>query len=240
MTKNFLMALALVSTCFSQGYTPKYTTKDQIVRHMAYTLKYSELHEEPSWVYYKLTNKMVKGASERTNNFKSDPLVKTGSATPDDYVKSGYDRGHICPAGDMSWSDSAMAESFYMSNMTPQKPGFNRGIWKKLEEQVRNWAKRDTTLYVTAGPVLSGNLSKIGKGVSVPKYFYKVIFVLKGKNSKGIGFIMPNEDSDKPLQSYCVTIDSVESIAKLDFFNSIVNSIETPVEKRMDIKEWFN
>ena len=77
---------------------------------------------------------------KRKNDFRIDPVVKTVSATPADYRNSGYDRGHLCPAGDMAFSEIAMSESFYMSNISPQVPSFNRGIWKTLEQKVRDWS----------------------------------------------------------------------------------------------------
>ena len=111
--------------------------KGEIVRHTYFVLSYNSIHKQANWVYYfpQLTNKTNK--TKRTNNFKEDTSVWAGSAKPSDYTKSGYDRGHLCPAGDMTLSVEAMSETFFMSNMSPQVPGFNRGIWKSVEDQVR-------------------------------------------------------------------------------------------------------
>ena len=89
-------------------------------------------------------------------------MVASGSAKPSDYVKSGYDRGHLCPAGDMTQSVEAMSETFYMSNMSPQVPGFNRGIWKSLEEQVRKWGKEEQ-IHVVTGPVFENEKENRGE-----------------------------------------------------------------------------
>ncbi|GAH82191.1 unnamed protein product, partial [marine sediment metagenome] len=145
------LSFLLISSCAAHVYAPK----DDIIRHTAYTLKYKEKYEQAEWVLYKLTAERVKGSYKRTNDFRPDPMVKTGSATLSDYKGSGYDRGHLAPAGDMKWSTTAMSESFYMSNMSPQNPGFNRGIWKKLEGQVRTWATDNEEIYIVTGPVLS-------------------------------------------------------------------------------------
>ena len=143
-----------------------------IIRHLGYEFQYSEKHEQAFWVAYELTKKETEKAFERTNEFIPDPSVSTGTATVGDYSKSGYDRGHLAPAADMGWSAQAMKESFYFSNMSPQEPGFNRGIWKKLEEQVRTWAKAYDSIYVVTGPVLKDGLVQLGpNGVSIPKYY---------------------------------------------------------------------
>ena len=67
---------------------------------------------------------MITGQSERTENFRPDPAVPSGSAQLNDYKNSGYDRGHLCPAGDMTFNEQAMSETFYLSNMSPQEPAF--------------------------------------------------------------------------------------------------------------------
>lgn len=114
-------------------------SKTPVVKHTYYSLEYSETHEQALWVYYTLTPNYINGTAKRKDNFKSDPRIATGSAALSDYKGSGYDRGHLCPAAAMKINQSAMDDSFYMSNMSPQEPSFNRGRWKQLEEQVRNW-----------------------------------------------------------------------------------------------------
>ncbi|MFA5032461.1 MAG: DNA/RNA non-specific endonuclease [bacterium] len=139
----------------STNYLPSHTLTDEIIHHTAYTLQYDEKYEQADWVAYKLTKEMVKKpAVKRTNKFRADPLVKTGSAKPSDYAKSGYDKGHLCPAGDMAYSAGSMSESFYMSNMSPQMAGFNRGIWKRLEDKARAWARDNDEIHIVTGPVL--------------------------------------------------------------------------------------
>jgi endonuclease G len=131
---------------------------EQVIRHAGYSFVYNEAYEQAAWVAYELTEKETDKQYDRTDKFIPDPSVITGSATDSDYSGSGYDRGHLAPAADMGWSSTSMAESFYFSNMSPQVPGFNRGIWKRLEEQVRSWAIEYDTIYVVTGPVLKGNM----------------------------------------------------------------------------------
>ena len=210
-----------------------------IIKHLGYAFQYSEKHEQAFWVGYELTKKETEKAFERTDEFIPDPAVSTGTATVADYLKSGYDRGHLAPAADMGWSQQAMAESFYFSNMSPQVPGFNRGIWKNLEEQVRTWAKAYDSIYVVTGPVLKDGLVQIGSnGVSIPKYYYKVILDNTGDDAKAIGFLMPNQASKEPLEKFAVSVDQVEQETGIDFFNKLPDSRENAFEKEVCIPCW--
>ncbi|MBC7425881.1 MAG: DNA/RNA non-specific endonuclease [Bacteroidia bacterium] len=217
---------------------PAIFSGQQIVTHTAYNLSYNELHEQASWVCYELTKDETIKVANRTDNFRVDPLVNTGSADNKDYSKSGYDRGHLAPAGDMSWSEITMSESFYFSNMSPQLPGFNRGIWKSLEEKVRDWAIEYESLYIVTGPVLKPGLKTIGENkVSVPDYYYKVLLDLTGPEIKGIGFIMPNASSAMPLQSFAVSIDSVEKFTGINFYSNLSDDLQK-VEETLCITCW--
>ena len=174
--------------------------------------------------------------TKRSNNFRSDPKIISGSAKLSDYRKSGYDRGHLAPAGDMKSSQHAMSESFFMSNMSPQLPSFNRGGWKKLESLVRFWAKDSEIHIVTAG-ILNKSLSKIGEsGVSVPDYFYKIIF--DTYECKMIGFVMPNKKITLELESYVKTIDEIEKLTGIDFFYNLEDHIEDELESSVNIDSW--
>ena len=222
---GLIITLLLSVNLYSQDidYLPESTT-GQVVGHNPYTLSYDEQHEQAEWVAYELTASKVNGSYDRTDNFRRDPKVETGSASLADYKGSGYDRGHLAPAADMSYSRTAMSESFYLSNMTPQEAGFNRGIWRQLESQVRDWARNNGSIYVASGPVLSGNYKEeIGPNdVSVPTHYYKVILDYdKGSKSKAIGFILPNEKADQSLKEYATTIDAVERRTGIDFFHEI-------------------
>ncbi len=218
---------------------PEIKKGDNIVRHHGYTLLYNEQHEEASWVAYLLTAAETQRRFARTNKFISDPNVSTGSADDEDYKGSGFDRGHLAPAADMGWSEITMAESFYYSNMSPQLPAFNRGIWKKLEELVRDWAVENDSLYIVTGPVLYNGLTTIGHNrVSVPDYFYKVILDYHQPNLKGIGFVLSNAASNQPLMHFAVTIDSVEHLTGINFFPLVPDNQEKVIEKNCCIECW--
>ena len=128
---------------------------DHQIRHFAhYTICYRESYEQAEWSAYCLTEEELVKNAGRTDDFRSDPEIATGSASPADYKKSGYDRGHLSPAADFAFDEKAMSETFYMSNMSPQKGSLNRGIWKDLETEVRLWAKNFGRVYVVSGPIL--------------------------------------------------------------------------------------
>lgn len=219
---------------------PAYSSCDIIIKHIGYTLSYNERHEQANWVAYELTAAETIKVVERGNSFRSDLAVPTGSANNADYKGSGYDRGHLAPAADMGWSKEAMMESFYYSNMSPQVPGFNRGIWKELEEQVRQWALDNLAIYVITGPVLEDDLPTIGPdSVSVPRYYYKVILDYTKPGLKGIGFLLPNESSTLPLQHFAVSIDSVEQATGIDFFPALPDPQEKVLESSVCLPCWF-
>lgn len=215
-------------------------TADTVIDRPGYALGYNEKHEQPAWVIYKLTkDEVLNKKAKRNDRFIADPEIPTGSATPADYSKSGYDRGHLAPAADMAFDKNAMADSFYMSNMSPQKPAFNRGIWAKLENQVRTFAIAEEEIYVVTGPILPAEKTlTIGANkVTVPEQYYKVIFDIT-EPCKMIGFVLPNEGSDRPLQDFAVTVDAVEELTGLDFFPLLSQEAQHRLESNITIEAW--
>jgi endonuclease G len=212
---------------------------EKIVVHHAYTLQYNEEHEQADWVAYQLTKEETNKIYGRTNKFLPDPKVKTVSAEDEDYKGSGFDRGHLAPAADMGWSETAMEESFYYSNMSPQVQNFNRGIWKKLEELVRTWAIQNEEIYIVTGPVLREGLPSIGPNkVSIPEYYYKVILDDKLPDRKAIALLLPNAASKKPLPSFVVSIDKLEALTGIDFFPKLDKEDEIRMEHEVCISCW--
>jgi endonuclease G len=214
---------------------------EELIQHTAYTLSFNPDHEQANWVAYVLRGAQFQTAHfTRTNQFMTDPEAKPHSADDEDYEGSGYDRGHLASAEDMSWSAATMKESFYYSNMSPQVPAFNRGVWKRLEELVRFWATVYDSIYVVTGPVLTKGLSTIGHDrVSVPKYYYKVILEYNPKGTRGIGFILPHEASAATLTPFAVSIDSVEHFTGIDFFPKLPDNVEDKVEANPDVAGWY-
>ena len=218
---------------------PATENEKSIVHHTAYSLLYSEEHEQAIWIAYELTSEETNKKFDRSDIFIVDPAIKTGSATTADYTGSGYDRGHLAPAADMSWSNQTMQESFYYSNMSPQDQSFNRGIWKKLEELVRTWAVDNESLYVVTGPILSSGLSTIGPNdVSVPNYYYKVLLDYSQPGIKAIGFILPNHANKGSLTEFAMPIDRVEAMTGLNFFPNLPDKVESTLESSICISCW--
>jgi endonuclease G len=178
---------------------------------------------------------------ERFDYFSPDLKIKSRSAVHRDYTGSGYTRGHLAPAADMAFDPVAARECFFMSNISPQTRAFNNGIWRELEENVRDWARLNKRIWVVTGPVLSDDLkTKIGENrVSVPQLFYKVILDYTDPGKKGIAFLIPNEKSDLPLKNFAISIDSVEQLTSINFFATVPDQIVVEaLEKQKETKEW--
>ena len=213
--------------------------KSEIISHIGYSFSYNENHEQANWVAYELTKLETVKLYNRTDKFLTDPLVKTSSANDNDYKGFGYDRGHLAPAADMGFSEITMKESFYYSNMSPQLPGFNRGIWKSLEEQVRSWANIYDAIYIVTGPILTEGLKTIGENeVSIPEYYYKVILDYSGPNVKGIAFVLPNASSKNSLSSFAISIDSLEKLTNINFYPLLPDKHENLIESKVCITCW--
>lgn len=224
----------------STGY-PRANTGDTILLYSGFHLAYNEEFEQAAWVAYVLTREEIEsGTVERTDDFREDTSISTGSATLADYRGSGFDRGHLAPAGDMKWDQLAMSQSFLMSNMSPQQPAFNRGIWRKLETAVRNWAIQKDSIYVLTGPLFSADDSLIGaSGVGVPEYYFKVLVDLSPPDHDMIAFLLPNKGSSEELMHFALTVDSLEELSSYDFFaNAPDQEIIEWLEGRIEPDNW--
>lgn len=213
----------------------------QVIEHTGYTVSYNHDWLIPNWVAYELTAQEVTGDLERSDKFLPDPKVKGDPVVTKDYSNSGYDRGHMCPAADMKWSEQAMKESFYMTNICPQNHNNNAGDWKDLEELGRNLATKYGTLYICCGPIVTDTKTTIGttRKIVVPQAFYKVLLRQKiTGNWTAIGFVMPNQAGNKPLMTYMHSIDEVEQMTGIDFFPALPDSIENIIESDFTVSDW--
>ena len=211
----------------------------QMVKYEGFSLSFNKKMHVPNWVVWELTGEEVAGTYPRKDNFRGDDNV-AGSAEKWDYSYSGYDRGHMAPAGDLKWSMKAMDESFYMTNMCPQAKSLNTGAWKRLEEKCRQWATIDGAIIIVCGPVLTDPINEyIGDSrVAVPQRFFKVILSPYVDEPRGIGFIMPNSKVPGGMQAAAVSIDEVERVTGLDFFSSLPDEIENKVESQCKFHYW--
>lgn len=233
---------------------PELLQGEQIIKHSAMYLVYSEEHEQAKWVAHIISTDVATGRLGRTNDFRPDSLVPTGSAVEADYFLKylqtdgsytydgfGFDRGHLAPSADFRWSKKAISESYLYSNMSPQRGSFNRGGWATLENLMRSYViEKNTALMVVTGPVLNDSLDVVFKGVnqvSIPEYYFKVAY--DTMNNIGIGFIMPNKEIVNPIESYAVTIDEVEKLTGINFFASLPDNIENDMERNIDVTWWL-
>ncbi|PKP14036.1 MAG: endonuclease [Bacteroidetes bacterium HGW-Bacteroidetes-3] len=215
------------------------STTGQVVHHQFYSLSYNEKYEQAEWVAYELTSKQLLSIPAKRPYFEQDPKVTTQSAHYKNFKNSGYNKGHLCPAGDRKFSVEAYNETFFTSNISPQTYEFNSGVWNRLEEKVRYWTQKYQKLYVVTGGVLTPNLKTIGtEKVAVPKYFYKIILDYNGAETKAIAFLMPHEKSDKGLYQFVTNIDEIEILTGIDFFQELPDEIENEIEKLSNYKKW--
>ncbi|TDQ33325.1 DNA/RNA non-specific endonuclease [Zeaxanthinibacter enoshimensis] len=223
---------------FSQSYLPAPTGGERVV-HSYYMLSYNEAHEQAEWVAYRLDKGQLTYQDRERPYFVEDPFVRSKSADWRNYKGSGYDRGHLCPAGDRRFSEQAYNETFYTSNISPQDREFNAGIWNELEKQVRRWSKEKGSLHIITGGVLQEGLPSIGdEDVSVPGYFYKVVIAGQPAKPKLLAFLLPNRDSDQPLRQFLVPLDSIEALTGIDFLAGLPLSLQDKLEAGVNSSGW--
>ena len=216
---------------------------------------YDEAHEQAKWVAHILVPEVSAGNVSRSNDFREDPMVSTGTAVEKDYFLKfeqengdfeydgfGYDRGHLAPSADFRWSQKALSESYFYSNMSPQVPELNRGTWAELESILRNYIYRHpkSQLYIVSGPVLHEGLPKIERSinqVSIPEQYFKV--VLDMKYQRAIAFLMPNKKITVPIETLTVSIDEAEKISGLDFFANLPDKMEEVLESQNEAAIWL-
>ncbi|WP_299527316.1 DNA/RNA non-specific endonuclease [uncultured Lutibacter sp.] len=218
--------------------TPTSTT-NQLVKHKYYSLSYHEKYEQAEWVAYELKKEQITSQNFKRPYFIFDSKVTTKSAHYKNYSNSGYDKGHLCPAADMKFSEDAFNETFLTSNISPQNHDFNSGIWNRLEQKTRYWAQRYDKLYIITGGVLTNNLKTIGsEKVAVPNYFYKIILDNSEPEIKAIAFLIPHEESEKGLYQFVVSIDEIERLTGIDFFPALPNELENKLEQSSSYSNW--
>ena len=207
----------------------------QIIRRTGYTLSYDAKNKTPQWVAWELTKEETRGKEERSTEFTPDPDVKGTKVVTYDYSHSGYDRGHMAPAGDMKWSKKAMQESFYMSNICPQDHNLNTMDWNELEMKSREWARRYGKVHIVCGPIYKGIRNEyIGEHrVKVPDAFFKVILINDSRKQCALGFYFENEAGERPLEEYLTSVDDIENLTGMDFFSALPDNLENRLEKEI-------
>lgn len=248
-----IVELALLKAKLTSLGFPIGKQNGEVIHHAAMSLQYNEEHEQAAWVMHAISPKILEGAIGRSNDFRPDPKVKSGTAVEKDYFISfekdgkieyegfGYDRGHLAPSADFRWSRKALSESYFYSNMSPQLPEFNRESWAELESLIRSYVLRTkNTLFVVTGPILENNLPKVNRsinGISIPNQYFKAI--LDPKTKTGLAFLLPHKKCKSPFSTYAISIDSLETLSGWNFFSLLSNEIEEIAEKNIDYYSLF-
>ena len=221
--------------------TSKANVPSSLLYREGYTTSYNVDTRTPNWVAWHLTANHTNGPAKRKGIiFQADEDIPAPRVDTYDYMRSGYDRGHMCPAGDNHWSQKAMEQSFLMTNICPQVPALNSGLWNTIEKQCRTWAQVYGDIYIVCGPIYFNQKHKtIGKNkIQVPEAFFKVVLRLKDE-PKAIGFICRNASAKgRKKTDYVNSVDEVERITGMDFFSQLPDDIEQQIEGQADIKDW--
>ena len=214
------------------------TTQGQYLCRVGYAAHYNYNTKVSEYVVERIVKQNLSGGQKRGDDFREDPEVPVQfRSTLKDYQGSGYDRGHMAPAADFPYSAQAMSESFFLTNMMPQVPGNNRGIWKYTETYTRAWVEAYGEALVVTGVIYSQPLPDMGNGVKVPSHIYKVVVV--PSIGKSISFLFPNQKLPvEDLPKYIVSIAEIEQYTGLQIMPKLPvqnNSIKT---QRANFKEW--
>ncbi|KAJ2723999.1 nuclease [Coemansia sp. Benny D115] len=208
-----------------------------------YAASYNRALRNPNWVAEHLTQENLRGPADRaTSEFHEDTQLPVPfRALLKDYFRSGYDRGHMCPAADAKMSQESMEETFLLTNIAPQVgKGFNRNYWASLESFVRNLTKSFDDVYCISGPlylpqregdkwVVKYEVIGNPPNVAVPTHFFKVIMARRNNEpAVAMGaFALPNAeiDNNTPLSQFSVPVEMVEKAAGLQFFDKIERKV---------------
>lgn len=214
------------------------STSQIIIEHEFFTLSYKEEFEQAEWVAYELKLPKTKVKFKRPY-FIEDPKVDSHSADWKNYRKSGFDKGHLCAAADMKISKKAYDDTFFTSNISPQRHNFNDGIWNRLENKTRYWAASKNNIFVITGGVLSKGLPTIGyENVAIPDYFYKILWSKNNGKLQMIAFLIPHQKTEQSIYDFVISVDAIESRTGIDFFKNLEDNLENELEKKTDYKDW--
>lgn len=233
---------------------PELEENERLVCHSAMCLVFCDEYRLAKWVVHILTGDIIEGRVSRTNDFRPDPKIPNTGVEEDYFLKYeqedgsfeydgfGYDRGHLAPSADFRWSETALSESYYYSNITPQTPEFNREKWAEIEGFLRTYIfnNPDNELFVVTAPVLREGLPVQERGVNklpIPELHYKI--AVDFERQMGVGFLVPQENLIYPISWYAVSIDSIENLTGINFFANLTPEQEKKIESTFDLSKWY-
>ena len=237
-----ILLIALLSPALEKTPAPVLEKLDS-VQAQATSVSYNPELCIPNWAAWELNKEKLVVREGRSSNFYPNPkLPEDEAVTTKEYSGSGWDRGHMCPAGDNKYHWRAMNESFYMTNICPQNHNLNRGDWNELEEACRRWAEVEP-VYIVCGPInyRTPKYGYIGKKfkIRIPDAFFKVVLTgVQSGNPRAIGFIYKNEACNNERDKYVNSVDEVERITSMDFFSALPDDVENRVEASSNLNDW--
>jgi endonuclease G, mitochondrial len=205
---------------------------------IGYYTEWNSATKNPMYSAEYLIEENVSGVENRRGEFKPHPNIPAEKQASNwDYARSGFDRGHMAPAGDMRKDSAAMQQSFYLTNMVPQYPDLNRRVWAGLERYVRLKVTPDRPLYVITGPVYDGSKKMIGNGVYIPSHTFKVIYDLR--NNKVASYMVPNAQKvEGALSTYFVEYERIEELTGINFFPAMSVDVKKFLKQLPLDKNW--
>jgi len=220
---------------------PAIESSDVVLVYHGFVVNYNTERLIPNWVAYELTAEEVAGQVPRARGFSMDLDFKERQAMREDYSKTGWDKGHMAPSADMKWSQTAMNESFFLTNICPQNHDLNGKGWHSLEKYVRDWAVKYGNVWVVCGPyVLDNSYGTIGdRSVVVPDGYFKAVLRYDGKNYRSIAFLFKNNSESQPVKNAVISVNDVEAMVGYDLFTNLNNRIEETIEAQSSWEEWL-
>lgn len=224
-----------------KDYMPEIGNEDRLVFHEGYISSMNSNHNVPNWVYHHISHEQVVEGDEqkrkRPGSYYRDPDYENLKSNA--LRSTGYDHGHLAPAGDFKIDSSMYAESFYMTNMSPQNGCMNQKGWCLLESNVREWARNriSSDFYIISGSIFANIIDTLclpSVEIHVPAQYFKVI--METKHDKLIGaaaYIIDNGDvNGTSISSLSTTIDEVEKATGINFFPNLSTGQEVFIEGR--------
>jgi len=219
-------------------------TFTRVFRSEGFMVGYSEWRQNPLWVTYHLTPIHKNKKLKRPSGFKVDER-SLRRVKHNDYLHSGYDRGHMAPNYAISnlYGRKGQLDTFVMTNITPQKPKLNQKLWQRLEDvEANKFAKWFKDIWVITGPIFDDKITKLKSGVEIPDAFYKIYIrpaKRKGEAPKVLSFIMPQKvKGNESLAKFTSSIDEIEKLTGFDFLSKLDDKIEKKIEASTSTSGW--
>ena len=256
-----LVLCLLITSCFNhkKGVDSKYVVDEReivvarmnsaiihrsiLLHYTAFTVSYNPSTRQPDWVSYTLTAEEVE-ATKHTPKiprcFMPDPNLDLPQATNEDYSGSGWVRGHMARRQDMKWSEQAVKESDYYTNICPQNKEMNNGVWHQIENIARKLAVRYDSVQIVCGPIfVSRTPETTGPNrVQIPDSFFKAFLIKHQDAYHTIAFICPNNSDSVTVVGTARSVNTVETFTGYDFFGFLYDGVEETVEDEVEVGLW--